>query len=114
MASEDAGAWRRPRRHQQQRLRHRPGLAYTGTAPNLAPVATFYNDSVFGRNVYNVFDTARVTGFGNDDIKSVFVGPTSALCSARAEETVGRPSATLTAANCGSTTLTGSLLSGIQ
>jgi hypothetical protein len=89
------------------------GVPYTGTAPNLEPVPSFYNDSVFGRNVYNVFDTARVTGFGNDDLKSLFVGPSSALCSTEAvnvSETFGYAPV----ASCGSTALTGSLISGIQ
>jgi hypothetical protein len=89
------------------------GSPYSGTAPNLVPSSTFYADSVFGRNVYNVFDTARVTGFGNNDIKELFVGPTSALCSAPAQVTVNT-FGFLTAANCGATTLTGSLISGIQ
>jgi len=89
-------------------------LPYSGVAPNLAARATFYNDSVFGRNVYNVFDTARVTGFGNNDIKSMFVGPTSSLCSGPAQTATVTTFGFLTAANCGSTTLTGSLITGIQ
>lgn len=89
------------------------GLPYTGTIPNLVPSGTFYNDAVFGRNVYNVFDTARVTGFGNNDIKTLFVGPTSSICSGPAQTTVNL-FGYFTPAACGSTTLTGSLLSGIQ
>jgi hypothetical protein len=89
------------------------GLPYTGTAPNLAPNATFYGDSVFGRTVYNVFDTARVTGFGNNDLKSMFVGPTSSMCSGTAQ-TIVNTFGFLTASNCGVTTITGSLLTGIQ
>lgn len=89
------------------------GAPYTGTAPNLEASATFFNDSVFGRTVYNVLDTARVEGFGNDDIKSVFVGPTSALCSEEAQDVV-TAFGFLTAANCGDTNIQGSLISGIQ
>ncbi len=89
------------------------GKPYSGTAPNLVPSATFYANSVFGRNVYNVFDTARVTGFGNNDLKSMFVGPTSSLCSGPAQ-TIVNTFGFLTAPNCGVTTITGSLLTGIQ
>jgi hypothetical protein len=68
---------------------------------------------VFGRNVYNVFDTARVTGFGNNDVKTLFVGPTSAVCSAAGQETVNAFGFS-TIGTCGSITLTGSLLTGIK
>jgi hypothetical protein len=89
------------------------GSPFTGSAPNLEASATFFGDSVFGRTVYNVFDTARVTGFGNDDLKSVFVGPTSSLCSGEAQDVV-TTFGFLTAANCGVTTIQGSLLTGVQ
>lgn len=89
------------------------GVPFTGTAPNLVPSSGFYTNSVFGRNVYNVFDTARVTGFGNNDLKSMFVGPTSAMCSGTAQAIVNE-FGFLTAPNCGVTTITGSLISGIQ
>jgi len=78
-----------------------------------APSAAFYASTVFGRNVYNVFDTARVTGFGNDDFKSLFVGGSSAVCSAAGQETVNAFGFS-TIATCGSITLTGSLLTGIK
>ena len=89
------------------------GVPTTGTAPNMAPNSTYFADSVFGRNVYNVLDTARVEGFGNNDLKSLFVGPTSAICSAQAQTVVNTFGFSSTP-SCGSTTLTGSLLSGIQ
>lgn len=89
------------------------GQPYDGTAPNLVPDPVFYANSVFGRNVYNVFDTARVTGFGNNDLKSMFVGPTSSLCSGPAQAIVNT-FGFLTAPNCGVTTITGSLITGIQ
>jgi hypothetical protein len=89
------------------------GSPYTGTAPNLTPSATFFNDSVFGRNVYNVFDTARVTGFGNNDLKSLFVGGASTMCSGPAQ-TIVNTFGFLSTASCGSTALQGSLLTGIQ
>ncbi len=87
------------------------GQPYAGTAPNLTPNATFYGDATFGRTVYNVFDTARVTGFGNNDLKSVFVGATSAICSAPAQVNVNK-FGFLSSASCGSTALTGSLIAG--
>lgn len=87
------------------------GIPYQGTAPNTTPRTSFYSDNVFGRNVYNVFDTARVTGFGNNDVKTLFVGSTSAVCSAAAQATVNA-FGFLSVASCGSTALTGSLLTG--
>ena len=85
------------------------GSPTTGTAPNLAPSSTFFSDAVFGRNVYNVFPTNKVTGPGNSDIKGLFVGSTSGICT---------KTATITQfgfqniADCGSTTLKGSLFTG--
>jgi hypothetical protein len=79
-----------------------------------APAPTFYASTVFGRNVYNVFDTARVAGpVGNLDIKSLFVGGTSAVCSAAGQETVNAFGFS-TIGTCGDITLTGSLISGIK
>jgi hypothetical protein len=93
------------------------GVAYTTSVVDgetlYAPAPTFYASTVFGRNVYNVFDTARVTGFGNNDIKSLFVGGTSAVCSAAGQETVNAFGFS-TIGTCGSITLTGSLLTGIK
>lgn len=87
------------------------GKPYQGTAPSLTPRATFYNDATFGRNVFNVFDTARVTGIGNNDVKTLFVGATSAVCSAPAQAIVNT-FGFLSVASCGSTTVTGSLIAG--
>jgi hypothetical protein len=90
------------------------GVPYTLSGGGLySPSATFYASTVFGRNVFNVFDTARVTGFGNNDIKSLFVGGTSAVCSAAGQETVNAFGFS-TIGTCGDITLTGSLLSGIK
>ena len=93
------------------------GLAYTTTTVNgatlYAPSATFYASTVFGRNVYNVFNTAKVTGIGNNDFKSLFVGATSAVCSAAGQETVNAFGFS-TIGTCGSITLTGSLITGIK
>ena len=85
------------------------GVPVTGTAPNLVPSATFFNDSVFGRNIYNVLPTTVATGPGNAAIKALFVGPTSAICSAtNTIQTFGF----LANASCGSTTLKGSWITG--
>lgn len=58
------------------------GSPVTGTAPSLAPNATFFNDTTFGRFVYTVLPTSVATGPGNAAIKALFVGSTSAVCSA--------------------------------
>jgi hypothetical protein len=61
------------------------GVPVTGTAPNLLPSATFYNDATFGRFVYTVVSTAVITSaFGNTDLKTLFSGSTSAVCQATA------------------------------
>jgi hypothetical protein len=49
------------------------GSPISGTAPTLAPSATFFNDTTFGRNVYVVLPTTTVALAGNNDIKSLFV-----------------------------------------
>jgi hypothetical protein len=66
------------------------GSPVQGTAPNMTPNSSFYNDGTFGRFVYNVFDTNRVTGLGNAGLKAMFVGPTSLVCSAAAQATVNK------------------------
>lgn len=86
------------------------GKPYTGAAPNLVPSSSFYSSTKYGRTVYNVFDTAKVTGVGNNDLKTLFVGATSAACSAAAQTTVNA-FGFLTPANCGDTSLTGPLVS---
>jgi hypothetical protein len=86
------------------------GSPVAGTAPNLTPSATFYNDATFGRDVYNVFPTAVIaSAFGNDDLKTLFAGPTSAVC----QQTVTiQKFGFLAIATCGDLTLKGSLLTG--
>jgi hypothetical protein len=64
------------------------GSPFTGTAPNLVPASGFYSDGTFGRYVYHVFDTNRVTGLGNNGLKSMFVGGSSIVCSSAAQATV--------------------------
>lgn len=88
------------------------GSPVTGVVPNLQESATFYASAIFGRQVYNVFSTAVISSaFGNADLKSLFVGPTSAMCSAAATTTIGN-FGFLPIATCGSTTTLGSLITG--
>ncbi len=92
------------------------GNPVTGTAPDLTPVASFFNDGTFGRTVYNVLPTVVIdSAFGNLDIKSLFKdedpGPanTATLCAATDTiETFGF----LATSDCGDTTLKGSFRSG--
>lgn len=95
------------------------GNPVTGTGcntptANYAPVATFYADATFGRNVYNVFDTTQIdSSFLYQDLRSLFRGPTSSICSGPALDVV-LDHGFLSPSDCGSTALKGSLLTGIQ
>lgn len=88
------------------------GSPVAGTAPNLTAVAGFYNDTVFGRNVYNVVPTAKIdSAFGNTEIKSMFKGATSAVC--QADTTVAKFGfLPLPDASCGTTTTKGGYPTG--
>ena len=81
------------------------GLGYTGTAPNLVPATTFYNNAVFGRNVYNVVPTAKIdSAFGNVGLKSMFKDPDgagplrAAICNETATISAGSDSSSRTRA----------------
>jgi hypothetical protein len=72
------------------------GKGYTGTlatsgTSTLAVDATFYANTKFGRDVWNVIPTSILTGPGNTDIKELFVGttanPTAVLCGSIAAAT---------------------------
>lgn len=76
-----------------------------GIAPNLTPDATFYANATFGRDVYNVIATESLAAPADARIVSMFVGSTSAVCSASA--TIQLHGYLALGANCGSTTLTG-------
>ncbi len=79
-------------------------------APNLTPSTTFYGSTIFGRDVYNVLPTAFVTGGGNNDLKTLFIGTTSGVCSST---TIIQQFGYLSlGASCGSTSMTGPLRSG--
>lgn len=86
------------------------GFPVTGTAPNVAPVASFFANTVFGRNVYNVLPTAKIdSALGNTDLKTLFKGATSAIC---LDATVRLQYGFVPAANCGDSSLKGSLFTG--
>lgn len=82
------------------------GPAYTGTAPSLAPATAFYENSTYGRDVYNVVPTAKINSVtGNVALKALFKGSASAVCAETATIT-GYGLLTL-GTSCGSTSLTG-------
>lgn len=88
------------------------GLPISGSGSNLSPVAAFYNDGTFGRDVYNVWPTVIVETPGIFlDVKEIFVGPSSALCSGDAVTTV-QTFGFLSPSNCGSLSLKGEFRSG--
>lgn len=86
------------------------GVPYVGEPGTpQTPRQSFYEDSVFGRDVYNVVPTTRLAGLpsSNADLKTMFVGASSAVCLATTTiQTFGF----LVPANCGSTSLTGPLV----
>jgi hypothetical protein len=86
------------------------GKPYTGAAPSATPSGTFYASTTYGRDVYNVVSKALLDGPGNNDIKTLFVGPTSGVCSATS--TIQAFGFLSLGASCGSTSLTGPLVSG--
>jgi len=76
----------------------------------ITPNTTFYNNSTFGRTLYNVFDSGRVT---DPDIESLFIGSSSALCSdATAISIVTTFGFTQLSSGCGGTSVTRPLSSG--
>ncbi|HEX7444065.1 MAG TPA: hypothetical protein VF320_09270, partial [Acidimicrobiales bacterium] len=67
------------------------GKPYTGTVPNELPNPTYYASTSYGYNVYTAVPTNKVTGgFGDAGLKSLFVGSSSALCSAPAQATANQ------------------------
>lgn len=89
------------------------GKPFTGTAPSLTPSGTFYASTTYGRDVYNVVNSVRLGGLSstNADLKTLLVGSSSAICSSAAQTTVNTFGFLSLGANCGSTTLTGPLVS---
>ena len=99
------------------------GKPYSGTGSNLLPVATFYNSSTYGRDLYNVVDSARLADFGDLGMKGLLVstlagmpavpgvpaGHTAVICQTAAQQTVNS-FGILSISNCGSAAVTGPLL----
>ncbi len=56
--------------------------ATTGTGPYTGSTS-FYANTTYGRDVYIVLPTAIITGLGNNDLKTLFVGPSAAICRPR-------------------------------
>ncbi|MEQ1785804.1 MAG: hypothetical protein ABL966_02030 [Acidimicrobiales bacterium] len=86
------------------------GVPYTGSVSGpIAPSATFYASTTYGRDVYNVVSTTRIgpPAGSNQNIKTMFVGPTSGVCSLGSTISAF---GFLTIPNCGDTTLQGPLL----
>ena len=82
----------------------------------LSASSTFYASTVFGRNVYYVLDSARLAAPGSAGLKAMFVSTTTTpavVCQTDAQNTV-QDFGFLSISTCGSTTLKGSLLTGIQ
>lgn len=98
------------------------GNPIVGATAPFTPNATFYANSVFGRNVYNVLPTSVATGGGNAAIKALFVSTftdatqttivtPSRICAATSTiNTFGF----LAISTCGSTTLKGNYLTGVS
>jgi ABC-type phosphate transport system substrate-binding protein len=101
------------------------GKPYSGTTAPLAPVATFYNSATYGRDLYNVVDSARLADIGDLGMKGLLVSTdngkpavlgvpadhVAAIC-APAAQTIVNLFGILSISNCGSTALTGPLVSG--
>ena len=87
------------------------GVPYVGNpGSQLTPAATFYGSTTFGRDVYNVVSTTRLAPpeSSNAALKTMFMGPSSAVCSAtNLIQTFGFLGL---GGACGSTTLQGPLV----
>jgi hypothetical protein len=73
---------------------------------------SFYNNATFGRDLYNVLTATVVDNPGNDALKNLFVGPTAALCTWPGIASLNASYGFGLSANCGSTSLRGSYISG--
>jgi len=85
------------------------GEPFTGTGTSLLPNTTYYQDTLFGYNIYTVVPTDSITGtFADEPLISLFVGGTSSLCQSSYQTSVinkfGFDSLTGSEGTCGSTT----------
>ncbi len=93
------------------------GLPFTGTAPNLAPNTTYYQDSSYGYNLFTVLPTNVLSGFDEDaSLIDLFVNTATspsnnaAICQSTIQNQIhdfGFDSLTTGEGSCGSTTTTG-------
>ncbi len=94
------------------------GLPYTGTAPDLVPNTTYYEDTSYGYNLFTVVPTNVITsGFDEDaSLVDLFVNTDTlpsndaAICQSGVQSTInkfGFDSLTSAEGSCGSTTTTG-------
>jgi hypothetical protein len=93
------------------------GQPFTGTAPNLLPNTTYYQDTNFGYNVYTVLPTNVLSGFTEDSsLVSLFTNTATspannaAICQSAIQTQInkfGFDSLTAGEGSCGSTTQTG-------
>lgn len=94
------------------------GKPYTGTGATAAPASSYYSDATFGRYIYNVVPTSKITSaIGNLGLKAMFRSSTSQVCSAastiQAFGFLALPSGDENSVgNCGSIATKGSLISG--
>jgi ABC-type phosphate transport system substrate-binding protein len=88
------------------------GLPYTGSGSSLSPNTTYYQDSLFGYNIYTVVPTRSITsGLGEDsNLVDMFVGSGAAVCGTTYQNIAhefGFDSLTSGEGTCGSTSVTG-------
>jgi len=85
----------------------------TGSAPNLLPNSAFYGSTTYGRNVFVVVPTTKVSGSllqKDTALISLFANSTASICSTTAQATANRfglDSLTAAEGTCGSTATTG-------
>lgn len=84
------------------------GKPFTGTGTSLLPNTTYYQNTLYGYNIYTVLPTSSISGsFSDPALESLFVGTSSSLC-ASAEQTIvhefGFDALTGSEGTCGSTT----------
>lgn len=87
------------------------GQPFTGTAPDLLPNTTYYEDTNYGYNLYTVVPTSEISGtFADLGLESLFDGSSSALCSSSYQtqmKTFGFDELQGSEGTCGTTTQTG-------
>jgi len=98
------------------------GKPYSGSGSSLLPVSTFYNSTTYGRDLYNVVDSARLADIGDLGMKGLLVstkagmpavagvsaGHTAVICQTAAQQVINT-FGILTIDNCGSAAVTGPL-----